>query len=387
MKRATLCLMAAVVLLAGMIVPAGAESVLDTYARGRFRSVYAVYSGPGTEYVRANSGKAAYGGGECRIYGVTENGWVMIGYGLSSGGYRIGYISGEALGDMYNVNGYINYYLTFQPYIAYADNYCRVTDDPVINNKMIYTVPEGSAVTVLCSYGTSWHDVEVRTPNGPMRGFVWSKHLSGGNAPAPTYSVITPAPTPRPTARPTPAPTYYYYPTYPSYPTATPSSDVPNTYYHQTNRGVWLPTAQSVRLQGSWPVYSGPGTYYYRANNNKATMGGGVCQIYGVEGNWVLIGYGLSNGNYRIGYISLDALPRMGLRIPYLDFQATTRVVNTVDLTDDPVCYRPAVVTLSANTYLVVLGYVYESGETWAYVEVLAGGSFMRGFVPSRCLQ
>ena len=387
MKRATLCLMAAVVLLAGMIVPAGAESVLDTYARGRFRSVYAVYSGPGTEYVRANSGKAAYGGGECRIYGVTENGWVMIGYGLSSGGYRIGYISGEALGDMYNVNGYINYYLTFQPYIAYADNYCRVTDDPVINNKMIYTVPEGSAVTVLCTYGTSWHYVEVRTPNGPMRGFVWSKHLSGGNAPAPTYSVITPAPTPRPTARPTPAPTYYYYPTYPSYPTATPSSDVPNTYYHQTNRGVWLPTAQSVRLQGSWPVYSGPGTYYYRANNNKATMGGGVCQIYGVEGNWVLIGYGLSNGNYRIGYISLDALPRMGLRIPYLDFQATTRVVNTVDLTDDPVCYRPAVVTLSANTYLVVLGYVYESGETWAYVEVLAGGSFMRGFVPSRCLQ
>lgn len=391
MKRAMLCLMATVVLLAGMIVPAGAESVLDTYAKGRFRSSYAVYSGPGTQYVRANSGKAAYGGGECRIYGVTENGWIMIGYGLSSGGYRIGYISGEALGDMYNVNGYINYYLSFQPYIAYADNYCRVTDDPIINNKMIYTVPEGTAVTVLSTLGSSWTYVEVQTPNGPMRGFVWSIHLTGGNAPAPTYYVITPAPTPRPTARPTarptPAPTYYY-PTYPAYPTAAPTSDVPNTYYHQTNRGVWLPTAQSVRMQGSWPVYSGPGTYYYRANNNKATMGGGVCQIYGVEGNWVLIGYGLSNGNYRIGYVSLDALPRMGLRVPYLDFQATTRrLLYAADLIDDPVRTLAPVASLPSGTYMLFLGYIYESGETWAYVEVLAGGSIMRGFVPSWCLQ
>ncbi|MBR4331065.1 MAG: hypothetical protein IKP72_00130 [Clostridia bacterium] len=383
MKRTMLCLMAAVVLLAGLIFPAGAESVLDTYAKGRFRSVYDVYSGPGKEYVRANSGKAAYGGGECRIYGVTDNGWVMIGYGLSSGGYRIGYISGEALGEIYNVTGYINYSLTFQPYIACADDYCRVTDDPVIHNKMIYTVPEGSAVTVLSTMGTDWTYVEVQTPNGPMRGFVWSKHLVGGDMPAPTYYVITP----RPTARPTPAPTYYY-PIYPTYPTAAPTSGAANTYYHQTNRGVWLPTPQTVWMQGSWPVYSGPGTYYYRANNNKATMGGGSCRVYGVEGNWVLIGYGLSNGNYRIGYVSLEALPRMGLSIPYLDFQAATRrLLYAADLIDDPVRTLAPVASLSRGTYVLFLGYTQENGETWAYVEVLAGSSIMRGFVPSWCLQ
>ena len=387
MKRTMLCLMAAVVLLAGLIFPAGAESVLDTYAKGRFRSVYDVYSGPGKEYVRANSGKAAYGGGECRIYGVTDNGWVMIGYGLSSGGYRIGYISGEALGEIYNVTGYINYSLTFQPYIAYADDYCRVTDDPVIHNKMIYTVPEGSAVTVLSTMGTDWTYVEVQTPNGPMRGFVWSKHLVGGNMPAPTYYVITPAPTPRPTARPTPAPTYYY-PVYPTYPTAAPTSGAANTYYHQTNRSVWLPTPQTVWMQGSWPVYSGPGTYYYRANNNKATMGGGSCRVYGVEGNWALIGYGLSNGNYRIGYVSLEALPRMGLSIPYLDFQAVTRrLLYAADLIDDPVRTLAPVASLSRGTYVLFLGYTQENGETWAYVEVLAGSAIMRGFVPSWCLQ
>ena len=394
MKRAVLCLMAAVILLTAMIaVPAGAESVLDNYAKGKFniKKTYAVYSGPGEQYVRANSGRATYGGGACRIYGVTGN-WVMIGYGLSDGGYRIGYVSADILDTLYNLEGNINYSLTFQPYTAYADNACQVTDDPVIDNKIIYNVPSGAAVTVLCTYGRTWAYVELQSAYGPMRGFVRSKHLNGWVEPDPTYYVITPAPTRQPTPRPTPRPTAQpmptYSPYYPVYPTQAPTGGTSNYFYHQTNRGEWLPSTQSVRFSGSWPVYSGPGTYYYRANNNRATMGGGVCQVYGVEGNWVMIGYGLSNGNYRIGYISVDALPRMGLRIPYLDFQATTRrVIYTSDLTDDPVCYTPTVTTLPAGTYVLFLGYVQERGETWAYVEVLAAGSIMRGFVPAWCLQ
>ena len=378
MKRAMLCIMAAVILLAGLIVPAGAESVLDNYATCRFRKNYAVYSGPGMNYVRASNGKASMGGGGvCRLYGV-EGQWVLIGYGFTNGGYRIGYISADAMDNIYDVKGNINYYLTFHPYTAYADDSCLVTDDPVINNKTVYTIPRGTAVTVLCSYGSTSAYVEVRTPDGPMRGFVLSKHLLGWSAATAT---------PRPTRRPTPTPTYYY-PYYPTYPTATPASGIPNTYYHPSSRSEWLPAAQSLRLQGSWPVYSGPGTYYFRANNNKATMGGGVCRVYGIEGSWVLIGYELSNGNYRIGYISVSALPQMGLSIPYLDFQgATRRVVYSVDLIDDPVRTLAPVVSLSAGTYVVFLGYLWENGQSWAYVEVLTGGSFMRGFVPSWCLQ
>lgn len=390
MKRAMLCLMAAAVLLAGLTVPAGAESVLDRYATGKFdiNRLCAVYSGPGEEYVRANSGKAAYGGGSCRIYGVVGD-WIMIGYGLTAGGYRIGYIHKAGVNGVVNLEGTITDPLTFQPYTAYADDYCRVTDDPVIDNKMIYTIPQGTAVTVLCAYGKSWAYVEVQTPGGPLRGFAWSKHLIGWVAPGPTYYyVITPAPTARPTPQPTARPMPTYYPYYPAYPTAAPTVGAANTYYHLSNRGVWLPSAQSVRMTGSWPVYSGPGTYYFRANSNKATMGGGLCQVYGVDGSWVMIGYGLSNGNYRIGYVSVDALPQMGLRIPYLDFQATTRrLIYDADLIDDPVRTFAPVVSLSAGTYALFLGYVQESGETWAYVEVLASGSIMRGFLPSWCLQ
>ncbi len=410
MKRRALCLMAALLLI-GLLVPAAAESVLDVYATGSFgkKVNYAVYTGPGFEYVRANNGKASYGGGSCRIYGVTGD-WVMIGYGLSNGDYRIGYIYRTALDSLTNLKGNINYSLTFQAYTAYADDYCRVTDDPVMNNKMIYTVPQGTAVTVLSTMGSSWTYVEVQTPSGPMRGFVWSKHLYGGSAPAPVY-------TPLPTSAPT-APAYYpyvtaapqptaqpiavnYYITAAPQPTATPQplivnnfyetaapvTGAANTYYHGT-ASEWLPTPQEVYLDGSWPVYSGPGTHYYRANSGRATMGGGLCQVYGVDGDWVMIGYPLSNGNYRIGFISLEALPQTGLRVPCLDFQKIARrLAFAASLTDDPVYYRPTVAELSAGAYVLCLGYIWENGETWAYVEALADGIMMRGFMPSSSLE
>ena len=400
MKKRALCLMAAAVLLAGLLAPAAAESVLDTYATGSFgkKINLAVYTGPGFEYVRANNGKASYGGGSCRIYGVTGD-WVMIGYGLSSGDYRIGYIYRTALDTLTNLKGNINYGLTFQPYTAYADDYCRLTDDPVMNNKMIYTIPQGTAVTALAAMGSSWTYVEVQTPSGPMRGFVWSKHLYGGNSPAPVY---TPQPTPPQNACVSVAPVYQnvYVTAVPQptatpqpfivnsfYATAAPAAGGANTYYHET-ASQWLPAPQEVYLDGSWPVYSGPGTHYYRANSGRATMGGGLCQVYGADGDWALIGYTLSNGNYRIGYISLNALPQTGLRVPYLDFQsAARRLAYAASLTDDPIRYRPSVTELPAGTYVLFLGCIWENGEAWAYVEALAEGAMTRGFVPSSSLE
>lgn len=400
MKRRALCLIAAAVLLAGLTVSAAAESVLDVYATGSFgrKANLAVYTGPGFEYVRANNGKASYGGGSCRIYGVTGD-WVMIGYGLSSGDYRIGYIYRTALDSLTNVKGSINYGLAFQPYTAYADDYCRVTDDPVMNNKMIYTVPQGTAVTVLATMGSAWTYVEVQTPSGPMRGFVWSKHLYGGNAPAPAY---TPLPDPTQvfvTASPQPFPAEYYVTAAPLptaappvivntfYETPAPAAGAVNTYYHEA-AGEWLPTAQEIYLEGSWAVYSGPGAHYYRANSGRATMGGGLCRVYGVEGDWALIGYDLSNGNYRVGFVSLEALPQAGLRIPYLDLESgARRLAFSARLTDDPVRYRPAVTELPAGTYVLFLGYTWENGQTWAYVEALAEGTVMRGFVTAESLE
>jgi hypothetical protein len=300
------------------------------------------------------------------------------------------------------VRGNINYNLKFNAVNAYADGNCPMTDDPVINNNAFYTIPQGTKVSVLGTMGTNWCYVEVLGSSSKMRGFVYTMHLRDayGNLfvppePDPTEPPQDPTPNPWPT----PTPYNPYYPPVTQAPVTQPPVTQPpayNTYYHDTKKGEWLPTPQDVLFRDSWAVYSGPGDYYYRANNKKATMGGGWCQLYGieisrvngVEKKWALIGYGLSNGNYRIGYVSLEALPRMGLSIPYLDFQAVTRrLLYAADLIDDPVRTLAPVASLSRGTYVLFLGYTQENGETWAYVEVLAGSAIMRGFVPSWCLQ
>ena len=368
MKKQWLCLLLVLTLIMGSVPAAFAESPLDSYATGSMgeKQSIPVYSGPGEDYVRANNGKATYGGGAARIYGVTGD-WVMIGYGLSSGDYRIGYVARKTLNAMKKLNGTIKE-LVFENSVAYADDYCRLTDDPVINNKMIYTIPEGTAVTVLAAMGKAWTYIEVETPSGLMRGFVWSIHLTG--AAGQIYS-NTPEPA---VIAPTEAPVTVSVPVYTG----------SNVFYHDGVKGDWLPAYQELSLDGSWPVYSGPGEYYYRANNGKAMVGGGTCRVYGVENDWVLIGYMLSNGNYRIGYVSIHSLPELGLSIPYLDLRYTTRkLVTAASLTDDPVRLRPTLATLEAGSYVLFLGYLVESGETWAYVEALAGNSIMRGFIPA----
>ncbi len=134
-------------------------------------------------------------------------------------------------------------------------------------------------------------------------------------------------------------------------------------------------------------MYSGPGTYYYRAAEGRAQIGGGTCRLYGVENGWALIGYTLSNGNYRLGYINQSYLTQRGMSIPYLDLAYTTRQLRyAASLTDDIFLNKTPVATLPAGTYVLFLGYVYESNTTWAYVEVLINNTIMRGFIPVSAL-
>lgn len=416
MKKRLFCLIMAFALLLGQVPYASALTDLNVFAKSSFDKGYDVYSGPGFHYYRANNGAARYSSGGVRVYGVCGD-WVLIGYGLSGGAYRIGYISRDCLNHMKYVEGAINYSLTFDGVNAYPDDNCYITDDPVLYGKTICKLPKGKAIVALGEMG-GYTYVEAKTDYGYMRGFVRSFTLSYDGTkptatpyvPAPTYPPYTPptaTPYTPPTYPPYTPPTYppYTPPTYPPYtpptatpfvpptyppyipPTATPASSLPNTFYHDTNKGEWLPSYQQVTFSSSWPVYSGPGEYYYRAANGKALMGGGRCVVYGVENGWALIGYGLSNGNYRIGYIDAAALPQQGLRIAYLDLSYTTRrLTYAANLTDDIVRYRPTVATLPAGTYVLFLGYAYDSNTTWAYVEVLAQNSIMRGFIPATAL-
>ena len=359
------CLSLAVLL---SLAPTGlAQADLNAYATGNFSRVYSVYSGPGEYYCRANNGKAAYGGGTARIYGITGD-WIMIGYGLSNGDFRIGYIAKDALKTLTDLKGTIKEPLSFTSVTAVADDYCRLTDDPVKNNKMIYTIPEGTEVTVLARMGNDWTYVETATPNGYMRGFVWSIHLS------------------YPAAAQTAAPAVQPY-ILPGIPAAAAAPQAGNSFYHPVGKGHWLPVHGEVYLEGSWPVYSGPGEEYYRANGGRATMGGGACRVFGVENDWVLIGYQLSNGQYRIGYVQAQALPQKGLNLPYLDLSyLLCRSKEDAQLTDDPIRFQPSLAAVPAGSFMLFLGYTAHENTVWAYVETLIGGESTRGFIPASAL-
>ena len=113
MKKRIVCLLLALAMVMPALVSAQALTSLNTYAHARFKRGYACYSGPGEYYYRANNGKAMYGGGGvARVYGVIGS-WIMIGYEMGSGDYRIGYISKSALDGMSDVKGTINYHLSF----------------------------------------------------------------------------------------------------------------------------------------------------------------------------------------------------------------------------------------------------------------------------------
>lgn len=142
-----------------------------------------------------------------------------------------------------------------------------------------------------------------------------------------------------------------------------------------------LPAFQSFSMSGSaQPVYSGPGTEYYRAASGKAAVGGGRLRLWGAQGDWALIGYGLSNNLYRIGYIKKSALPS-SLDVPELAFSyQTVRTVADAPLNDDPIIQPVMIYRIPAGTEVTLLAYETFSNR-WAYIETTFNGQPIRGFV------
>lgn len=213
MKKLT-SLVLVLVLLCAALPAAQAVVSLNQYASAKFDAKnIPVYSGPGEDYYRANNGKAAYGGaGTSRIYGVVGN-WIMIGYGMANGGYRIGYISADYLKVIYGIKGDINYNLTFDNTLMRTIEPSPINDDPIVGADAIDTIPTNTVVTRL-GMMEQWAYVEWHNGSQKMRGFVREDHLTyvnSGDVPTtPVYPVITPMPTPRPipTPMPTQAPVY-----------------------------------------------------------------------------------------------------------------------------------------------------------------------------------
>ncbi len=195
-KRALSLTLAVLLLLAAAIPTAFAVPSL-TYVKARLDKSFDVYAGPGSGYRRLGT---VGGGGVDRIYGVVDNGWMLLGYQGSSGVYRIGYVEPSAVGHLYDIEGSINTSLTFSD--AHTVTIVRdigMTDDPIINNKSIAQFEEGDAVTLLATLGSNWAYVEGKS----LRGFVRIGAVSEFVTPKPS---VTAKPTARPTARPTDSP-------------------------------------------------------------------------------------------------------------------------------------------------------------------------------------
>ncbi len=202
MKKKLLSVLLIVTVLSTLLAAAQADFA-ETYYKLRFSKGFAVYTGPDTNYYRAN-GNAFYGGGVLRYYGTEPGGWLMIGYQTSGGLWRMGYIQPSAADKITtDAEDYNIFSISFTNTTAYLTKDSYITDDPLFGDKTPLTsLSYGQAVTVLAQYNNYWTYVEVHK-NGkkPMRGYVMSSVLSN-YVPQPTATnAPAPAPTPVPTSQ------------------------------------------------------------------------------------------------------------------------------------------------------------------------------------------
>lgn len=144
-----------------------------------------------------------------------------------------------------------------------------------------------------------------------------------------------------------------------------------------------LPNYQQTKpVDGNWPVYTGPGTNYYRVGN--ATLGGGTIRVWGQENGWALIGYGLSNGGYRVGFVEMAAIPG-DVQVPTLHLSRVSKSNQATSIfVDDPIVAKDRELSVrfeGGGNPFTVLGFL---NEQWAYVEVdnfQGSGLPARGFI------
>lgn len=139
-----------------------------------------------------------------------------------------------------------------------------------------------------------------------------------------------------------------------------------------------LPAYTTFRVNGDYPVYSGPDTTYYRAASGRAMVGGGQLRLWGFTGDWALIGYGLSNNLYRIGYIQRSGVPADVVAEELFFGSQTATITAPAVVNDDPIIKPTKIFELPKGAQVTLLAYL---NETWAYIETTFQNQPIRGFV------
>ena len=146
-----------------------------------------------------------------------------------------------------------------------------------------------------------------------------------------------------------------------------------------------IPTSEELKVYPvtftgarKYEVYSAPDKGSIRAKNGKAMVStNSWIQVFGTEGDWVLIQYSIDASHYRFGYISKSSLPKKAV-VPELQFTRTNAWTNcNVTVTDDPLYSHSELLSLPEGTQVTWLATLGE----WAYIDHYQN-DHVRGFVP-----
>lgn len=132
----------------------------------------AVYQGPGVEYGRGNNGWAKASTDEALYAAGMENGWALVMYGTSGGSVRVGWVDLSQF--KYNVNRLKLKEIKFEYKQAKITADCILTDDPVLDNRDLGYLYNGTTVTYLGSFYKyrNWAYIETWMEGRPIRAFV-----------------------------------------------------------------------------------------------------------------------------------------------------------------------------------------------------------------------
>ena len=133
----------------------------------------------------------------------------------------------------------------------------------------------------------------------------------------------------------------------------------------------------------TYAVYSAPDRKSIRGAKGRARVStNGWIQVFGSDGDWILVQYDITDKHNRIGYIDRNALPK-DVAVPELALTRVPAVVNyDVAVTDDPLVSQTPLAKLTENTSVTVLGAMGD----WTYIEGVENKVRFRGFVPTACL-
>lgn len=131
-----------------------------------------VYYGPGHEYGRGANGWAKASTDEPLYAAGMENGWALVMYETGNGSVRVGYVDLSQF--KYNVKTLRLSELCFDYASATITKSCTLTDDPMLNNRDLAYLTEGTSVTCLASFNLhrNWTYIETWIDGRPIRAFV-----------------------------------------------------------------------------------------------------------------------------------------------------------------------------------------------------------------------